>query len=87
MGRRVQLAPLDPDGLLRWAWEQVGRQYGTFPVTFEDVWFEWERSAGEYTREMLRRDYVRLAAKVRRNQRLGRDPWADIDGVWTGWRK
>jgi hypothetical protein len=32
----------------------------------------------EVTRDYVRQTYVHLAAKVRRNQRLGLDPWEGL---------
>lgn len=73
-----RLAPLAPDAFLRWVWEMDGKRYGPEPITLEDVWWEHAHGCPEYGPEVLRRDYVRLAAKVRRNQRLGRDP---LEGI------
>jgi hypothetical protein len=71
---RSRLAPLVQDAFLRWAWEHGDRDKGTSPLTVDDVAFELHAD-----RETVRRDYVRLAARVRRNQRLGRDPFEGID--------
>lgn len=68
-----RLAPLDPDSFLVWAWTQGDRAKGTSPLTVEDVAFELRADPRE-----VRRDYVRLAARVRRNQRLGIDPWEGV---------
>lgn len=76
--RRPRLAPLAPDAFLRWAWLQGPRDKGTQPLTLEDVWFELAHRDPEITRDVLRRDYVRIAAKVRRNQRVGVDVWGGI---------
>lgn len=75
---RSHLAPLDPDAFLRWAWERGDRERGSSALTIDDVWFEIVGGCPEYTREMVRRDYVRLAARVRRNQRLNLDPFEGI---------
>lgn len=73
--RRTALAPLEPNAFLRWAWMVGPRDPGTSPLTLDDVLFElgWTM-----TRETLRREYVRTAARVRRNQRLGLDPFEGI---------
>ena len=74
----LNLAPLEPDGFLRWAYyQQPGqdRLKGSSPLTLDDVAFEW---GPDRPREDIRRDYVHLAARVRRNQRLGLDPWEGI---------
>jgi hypothetical protein len=68
-----RLAPLNPDSFLVWVWMQGDRAKGTAPLTVEDVGFELRQDERE-----VHRDYVRLAAKVRRNQRLGLDPWEGI---------
>ena len=74
------LAPLEPDAFLRWAWMTGPRERGSSPLTLDDLWFELgSGSVPEYTRENLRRDYVRLAAKVRCNQRLWREPFDGIE--------
>ena len=70
---RRQLAPLEPDAFLVWAWRQGDRDPGTQPLTLDDVLFETRLPLAE-----LRRDYVRLAARVRRNQRLGIEPFEGI---------
>lgn len=77
--RRV-LAPLEPDAFMAWAYRNSpqARGPGTSPLTLEDVWFELSRRTPELTREELRRSYVRIAARVRRNQRLGIDPWGGV---------
>lgn len=72
---RSNLAPLNPDAFLRWAWMNGPRDRGTSPLTVDDLHFEY---GGELSREDVRRMYVRCAARVRRNQRLGLDP---MDGV------
>jgi hypothetical protein len=76
--RRPRLAPLSPNAFLSWVWNEGPRTRGTAPLTYEDVWFERGRREPELTREEVRRQYVRLAALVRRNQRLGNDPWEGI---------
>ena len=73
----MKLAPLKPDDFLRWVWERDGRRYGPEPIRLEDVWWQLPPVEG-YTPEMLRKDYVRLAAKVRRNQRMG---WDELWGI------
>lgn len=72
---RSHLAPLEPDAFLRWAWERGDRAKGTSPLTLDDLAFEL---GPDYPADVLRRDYVRLAARVRRNQRLNRDPWEGV---------
>lgn len=82
---RAPLAPLEPDAFLRWTWEHLPEpDRGPDPLTVEDVWFAL--GIAELSITQLRQDYVRIAARVRRNQRLGLDPWTDV-GVWTGWRR
>jgi hypothetical protein len=79
MAYRPQLAPLSPDAFLRWWWEMEGGRGplgGPVPLTLEDVWFEY--GIEEIPLPSLHRAYVGLAARVRRNQRLGREPWADL---------
>ena len=81
---RLRLAPLDPDAFLAWAFhaERVRRQPWESPLTLDDLVFEYQRlePSTDVTeiREETRRTYIRLAAKVRRNQRLGLDPWEGI---------
>jgi hypothetical protein len=75
-GKRLEvrkLAPLDPDRFLAWTWQQGDRAKGTHPLTVEDIAFE----LGEPV-EVMRRQYVHIAALVRRNQRLGRQPWEGV---------
>jgi hypothetical protein len=72
------LAPLDPDEFLAWAWRTGDRYPGTSPLTVEDVWWELANGVPGLTLESVRRDYVRLAARVRRNQRLGLEPLQGI---------
>lgn len=75
---RRALAPLDPDAFLRWSFRFQGLEGKGFgPLTVDDVWFELRRH-GEVAKEDVRRDYVRLAARVRRNQRLGLAPFEGI---------
>jgi len=69
----MKLAPLDPDQFLVWAWRGTPKVPGCGPLTVDDVAFELQMP-----REAIRKDYVRLAAKVRRNQRLGLDPFHGI---------
>jgi hypothetical protein len=68
--KRPVLAPLEPDAFMRWAWT---RGKGTSPQTLGDLAF----SLG-VDPSVIRRDWVRLAARVRRNQRLNLDPWMGI---------
>ena len=87
--RRVKLAPLEPDAFLRWAWKTGPRIPGSTPITVDDNWLElaWAYRPGPgepadfrevLPIERLRHDYVTLAARVRRNQRLGFNPWHGI---------
>jgi hypothetical protein len=77
--RRLVLAPLDPDSFCVWAWRtNRDPKKGIGPVTTEDIWFEWSRGYPELTRGDVRRLFVKIAAQVRRNQRLGLDPWAVV---------
>ena len=71
--KRAPLAPLDPDQFLRWAWLTGPRVDGTTPLTLDDIAFELGVDV-----EGLRHDYVRLSARVRRNQRLGLSPWTGL---------
>ena len=72
--QRAPLAPLAPDAFLTWAWRSTPRHLrGPSPLALDDVWFAL--GSPELTLEELRRSYVRIAARVRRNQRLGLDPW------------
>jgi hypothetical protein len=68
------LAPLDPDAFLAWAWRTCGHGTG-HPHTVDDRWFDASEIDPQLTRDEVRRWCVRLAALVRRNQRLGLDPW------------
>jgi len=72
---RRRLAPLGPNAFLAWAWD---RTRGTSPITFEDLVYELRAQEPGLDAAALRREYVRLAAMVRRNQRLGLDPWEGI---------
>lgn len=76
MPRRPRLAPLEPNAFLAWAYRVSPECHvpGSRALAVEDVWFEWSRH-GPVDREDVRRMYVHLAASVRRNQRLGLDPW------------
>jgi hypothetical protein len=74
----MRLAPLAPDAFLAWAWATGPRDRGTGPLTVDDVWFELARLEPELPLETVRRDYVRLAALVRRNQRLGLEPFRGL---------
>ena len=73
--RRRSRAPLEPDAFLVWAYHNTPgtKAPGTQPLALDDVAFELRQPVEE-----LRRSYVRIAARVRRNQRLGRDPWEGI---------
>lgn len=71
----MDLAPLEPDAFLRWCWEQGPRARGTFPHTVEDLWFDLAGRAPDMPFDFVRRSHIRVASKVRRNQRLGLDPW------------
>lgn len=76
--RRTRLAPLEADAFLRWAWSQGDREKGTSPLTVDDLWFELAPGCPGLTVEDVRRQYVSLAARVRRNQRVGVDAWRGI---------
>ncbi len=78
--RRPRLAPLEPEAFLAWVWRMGPRDRGTSPLTLDDVWFEIGPRSPDLTLERLRRDYVHLAARVRRNQRLGLEPLHGISG-------
>lgn len=75
--KRPVLAPLNPDAFLAWMWARGDRSIGTSPLTIDDLHFELAHSG--WTRRAIWKQYVHLAALVRRNQRLGLDP---MDGVW-----
>lgn len=72
---RPKLAPLEPDAFFRWAWESGPMRKGSQPTTAGSLAFELE---GALSVEQVRRQYVRIAAKVRRNQRLNLGPWMGI---------
>jgi hypothetical protein len=80
--RRQRLAPLNPDAFFAWAWRTNGGPKGRGPITLDDLWFDWGPGLTENggTLAELRRRFVSMAAKVRRNQRLGREPWEGIGG-------
>ena len=77
-----RLAPLDPDRFLAWAYRNRPGTVaaGTSALTLADVHFEVNRGLAEELIPIaeLRREYVRIAARVRRNQRLELDPWEGI---------
>lgn len=73
--RGAKLAPLEPNAFLRWAWNG---EPGTTPITVEDLAFELRAQEPDVDERALRREYVSLAARVRRNQRLGLDPWEGV---------
>jgi hypothetical protein len=50
----------------------------TTPITFEDLAWELRHQEPDLDLAALRQQYVSMAARVRRNQRLGRDPWEGI---------
>jgi hypothetical protein len=76
--RRVRLAPLEPDAFLVWGFHHGGVVHAKHdsPLTLDDVVWEIQRTCPAVTREQLHKDYVRIAARVRFNQRCGLDPWA-----------
>jgi hypothetical protein len=76
----MTLAPLEPDAFMVWAFqnEDVIRQAWESPLTLDDVHFELSRGDADCSLHDLRKRYIRMAARVRRNQRLGRDPWEGI---------
>ncbi len=76
--RRPELAPLEPERFLAWAWRSGPRRRGSGPLTVDDLWFAWVPGVPELTNEDVRRLVVGLAARVRRNQRLGPDPWGGV---------
>lgn len=76
--KRLRLAPLEPDAFLAWAYYQGPRDRGTSPLTIDDVWFELAQKDPALTVAEVRRWYVGIAAKVRRNQRLMREPFEGI---------
>lgn len=76
--KRLRLAPLEPNAFLRWAYYQGPKNRGTSPLTVDDVWFELAQRDPGLTPETVRRDYVRIAARVRRNQRLRREPFEGL---------
>ena len=77
-----RLAPLEPDQFLAWAYRNRPGTVaaGTSALTLADVHFEVNRGLSEELIPLaeLRREYVQIAARVRRNQRLGLDPWEGI---------
>ena len=72
------LAPLEPDAFLRWAWMTGPREKGTSPLSLHDIWWEFSRADPECSLRQLHKHYIGLAARVRRNQRVGADPWEGI---------
>jgi hypothetical protein len=75
--RRPRLAPLEPDAFLAWSFKHGGMAHAPHdsPLTLDDVLWEIQRHTPDYPREELHRDYVKVAARVRYNQRRGLDPW------------
>lgn len=69
--RRKNMPPLEANAFLRWAWDGAE---GSSPCTVEDVAFELHEPDTEHLRKL----YVRIAARVRRNIRLGLEPWEGI---------
>lgn len=69
------LAPEDLDEFLAWAWRTSGAQCGRWnkPCTVADLAFQSEQEP-----ERMRDDIMRLALRVRENQRLGKDPWEGL---------
>lgn len=74
MGRQVALAPLDPDLYLAWLWKHSKPPKAPRPPTVDSIWYDMVRIEPSLTYEDLRRNYVHIAAWVRRNQRLGLHP-------------
>ena len=71
------LAPLHPDPFLLWAWRSNRtRRIRSQPLSLDDLLFIMHPA---WTYVGLRRDLYRLAARVRRNQRLGLDPWTGLE--------
>lgn len=73
-----KLAPLEPNAFLHWVWTQMPKSKWSGPLTIEDVWWELAHGYEEMRTEDLRKSYVRIAARVRRNQRLGLDPFEGV---------
>lgn len=84
MRRRPRLAPLDPDAFLAWGWANGDRVKGSTPVTVDDIWWELAPIVPGLSMEQVRRHYLGMAARVRRQQRLGLDPWAFTYGRSLG---
>jgi len=78
--RILPLAPLEPDAFLRWVFlARPASTRGDGPLTLRDIWFEVNRGEETQTLADLRREYIRIASRVRRNQRLGLDPWLGLE--------
>lgn len=84
MTRRPPLAPLEPNLFLFWCWKREHVK-GSTPITVEDnlAMLEEQAQPGQYvpTLAELRHEYVAVAARVRRNQRLHRGDWDGFGGV------
>lgn|GEM_PF-3663633 len=79
VARRTRLAPLEPDAFLAWMrhHDRIPRNRGV--CTVDDLWFGfWGRLDPGLTLKETRRLVVWMAARVRRNQRLGLDPFEGI---------
>lgn len=76
----MDLAPLEPDAFFIWCWETGQRRKGTHPHTLGDLFFEYVGQMPELDLATVRGWFVRVASKVRRNQRLGLDPWEGLGG-------
>ena len=74
-------APLAPDRFLRWLWStypQIVRVHGYtgfVAPTLDSLLWDMQLGIPEYTMADLRRLLVRMAALVRYNQRLNKDPF------------
>ena len=77
--RRSPLPPLDPDRFLAWVWKRLPRELrGSGPLTVDDLHMEYARGFPELLLQDVRRMYLRISARARRNVRLGLDP---LEGV------
>jgi hypothetical protein len=68
------LPPLQPEAYLVWLWRTGARPETKAPPTIDDFWFAWGPGVPGFTLEETRRTILHLAARSRRNVRLGLDP-------------
>ena len=79
IARIPRLAPLEPDAFLRWWFHSLPADArGPRALTVAEIHFELSRVDPDRTYEETRKDYLRLAARVRRNMRMGLWPLGGI---------